>query len=280
MAATAFWIAAVPPSPRMKPAVLEITAIDVGQADSTFLVTPEGRTILVDAGGPLGGMRSEFDTGEDVVSPYLWSRGVSRLDVAVITHAHSDHMTGMFAVLNNFHPHELWIGAIPDSSEFTRLLDQAHRQGTRIVQRYAGENFEYGSTDIHVFWPPGGTQPTKPSNNDSLIMRFAYGKTAVLLEGDAEKKVERSVTEGMPSAQVLKVGHNGSLTSTSEELLTSVQPRWAVISVGAHNSFGHPRREILQRLADCGAMVYRTDLNGALTFYLDGVSVRPPAVLR
>jgi competence protein ComEC len=111
-------------------------------------------------------------------------------------------------------------------------------------------------------------------------MRIAYRQTAVLLEGDAEKKVERGLAQGMPQAQLLKVGHNGSLTSTTEELLASVQPRWAVISVGAHNSFGHPRREILQRLAGSGAKVYRTDLNGAVTFYLDGVSVRPRAVPR
>jgi competence protein ComEC len=259
---------------------LEVTAIDVGQADSTLLITPEGRTILVDAGGPLGGMRSEFDTGEDVVSPYLWTRRISRLDTVVVTHAHSDHMGGMFTVLRNFRPRELWIGAIPQSAEFASLLNQARGQGARIVQRSAGEHFAYGSVTVDVFWPPYDQGGRKPNNNDSLILRFALDRTAVLLEGDAERKVERLVSAAVPGSDLLKVGHNGSLTSTSPELLASVQPRWAVISVGAHNSFGHPRREILQRLSGSGAKVYRTDLNGADTFYLDGVSVRPSAALR
>lgn len=100
------------------------------------------------------------------------------------------------------------------------------------------------------------------------------------MEGDAEKKAERVFSEAMPRADLLKVGHNGSLTSTSPELLAFVQPRWAVISVGAHNSFGHLRKEILERLAGSGAAVYRTDLNGAVTFYLDGFSLTPSAVLR
>lgn len=277
-AATALWIALIPPKPQLKPRALEITAIDVGQADSTLLVTPDGRTLLVDAGGPLGGMRSEFDTGEDVVSPYLWSRGISRLDAVVLTHGHSDHIGGMRAVLANFQPRELWIGPNPPTRAFLDLLQQAKEQRVKLVQLFSGDQFPYGAVSVRVLSPPRGWEVGRePRNNDSVVLRFAYGSTAVLMEGDAEKTVERDVALLSPRADLLKVAHNGSLTSTAPELLAAVQPRWAVISVGAYNSFGHPRPEILERLAQAGTAVYRTDLDGAVSFYLDGRHVTAPA---
>ena len=100
--AVAAWITFVPPHPKFRSAVMEVSAIDVGQGDSILLVSPQGKTLLVDAGGPIGGQRSDLDFGEDVVSPYLWARGFSRLDAVAITHAHSDHIGGMHAMLRNF----------------------------------------------------------------------------------------------------------------------------------------------------------------------------------
>lgn len=282
LALSALCIAGIPPAPQINRGVLEVTAIDVGQGDSTLLVCPNGKTLLVDAGGPLGSSRSEFDVGEEVVSSYLWARGISRLDAVAISHAHSDHIGGMRAVLNNFRPRELWLGAMPSTPELTALLQQARDLGIAIVRRGAGDVFAFGGTEVRVLSPPRQDQPQNQArNNDSLVVRFAYGESAFLLEGDAEKKVERQLAILRPRADLLKIAHNGSATSTSEEWLQAVQPRAAFISVGVGNPFKHPRAEVLARLANAGVRTYRTDLNGAVSFYLDGRSVTPRAeVLR
>ncbi len=276
MLGVAAWLALVPPRPQLRPGVLEVTAIDVGQAESTFLATPDGRTLLVDAAGVLGPGPTEFDFGEDVISPYLWSRGISHLDAVVLTHAHADHMGGMAAVLANFRPRELWIGPNRISPALGRLMRQASAQGTAVVRRRGGEQFRFGETEISVLAPPPDWRPSpQPRNDDSLVLRIAYKDSAVLLEADAERKMERWIAAQQPKSDVLKVAHNGSKTSSSPELLNAVQPRWAMISVGFRNQFRHPHPEVLARLRAVGTGTYRTDTMGAITFFLDGDSARP-----
>ena len=224
------------------PGVLEVTAIDVGQGDSLLLVSPEGKTLLVDAGGPTGGAAqgpsANFEIGEDVVSPVLWSRNIRRLDAVALTHAHSDHMGGMPSVLRNFRPRVLWVGTNPDIPAYQALLAEAQRLDIPVEAMAAGSRFAFGGAQVDVLAPGVDYTPgTAASNDDSLVLHVAYGHTSVLLEGDAQAATERQMLSEELHADLLKVGHHGSKTSTIPPFLAAVAP-----SVCRH--FGRPPQSL------------------------------------
>jgi competence protein ComEC len=270
-----------PAPPAFHKGVLEVTAIDVGQGDSLLVVTPDGRTLLVDAGGPIGGERaasSQFDVGEDVVSEYLWHRRIRGLDAVALTHAHSDHMGGMPAILRNFHPRTLWVGKNPPIPDYESLLAQAAQEKIPVRIMTAGLVFPFGGARVRILAPAASYQPgDRASNDDSLVMRVRYRKTAALLEGDAEAPVEEQmVAADEPlAAGLLKVGHHGSSTSTTPLFLAAVHPEFAVISVGRRNPFGHPRVPVLDELGQAHVRVYRTDTLGLSSFLLNGSTIQP-----
>jgi competence protein ComEC len=260
--------------------VLEVTAIDVGQGDSLLIVTPDGHTLLVDAGGPIGGPRSDdsqFDIGEDVVSQYLWWRHIRSLDVVALTHAHSDHMGGMPAILKNFHPKSLWVGNNPMIPEYRALLALAAQENIPVRRMTAGERFLFGDVHVRILAPAATYRPgARASNDDSLVMRIRYQQTAALLEGDAEAPVEEQMVATEPlTAGLLKVGHHGSNTSTIPSFLAAVHPEFAVISAGRHNPFGHPKVSVLDELGASHVRVYRTDTLGLSSFLLNGTGIQP-----
>jgi competence protein ComEC len=270
---------AIYPRPIEHPkSALLFEVIDVGQGDSLLLISPEGKTLLIDGGGYGGGSRQttqEFDIGEEVVSTTLWSRGIRHLDAVALTHAHSDHLGGLPAILRNFQPTELWVGNNPPVPALNALLDEAASLNVQVRSLHAGDEFAFGSLAIHVFAPLPGYKPgVTPTNNDSLVLRAAFGQTSVLLEGDAEAPVEDAMLDepGLEST-LLKVGHHGSLTSTRPEFLARVAPQWAVISCGLHNRYGHPREEVLAELEAAHIHTFSTDIEGAQCFKLDGHSV-------
>ncbi|MGC9199654.1 MAG: ComEC/Rec2 family competence protein [Acidobacteriaceae bacterium] len=265
-----------PALPELHLGKLEVTAIDVGQGDSILVVSPSGETMLVDAGGPSGytenAAASSWDVGEEVVAPYLWSRRIRRLDVVVLTHAHSDHMGGMPAILRDFHPRQLWVSIDPgDSPLFYDLLAQARAQHMVIRHLHAGEALTWSDLQASVLAPESSYRnPGRPVNDDSLVLRLAWEKASVLLEGDAEAPSEEAMLthHRLQHVTLLKVGHHGSETSTTPAFLAAVSPVDAVISDGRHNNFGHPSPITLEHLEEAHIRTYRTDRVGAETFLL------------
>jgi competence protein ComEC len=266
-----------PEPPIVSPGELEVTAIDVGQGDSIFIAGPDGSTMLLDAGGPVGAVTeaaeatSHFDVGEEVVSPYLWSRRLRRIDVLALSHAHSDHMGGMPAVMRNFRPRELWVSIDPNSDAYRALLAEAKDLDVTVRHFYAGDQLSWGGAQVNILAPEAGySNPREPVNNDSLVMRMQFGKSSVLLEGDAEAPSEREMLAHGRVAPVtlLKIGHHGSRTSTTQAFLDATAPTDAVVSVGRGNTFGHPRYEVIKRIAEARSKLYRTDEFGLTTFLL------------
>jgi competence protein ComEC len=280
LAAAGIVIATYPFSPRMPSGRLELTVLDVGQGDSLFVVSPTGKTLLIDGGGAFGRFPGHeqaqgSDPGEEAVSPYLWSRGFKKIDVAALTHAHQDHLGGLNAILENFRVGQLWIGREVNNPALARLKALARERNIPVEYETRGKHFLLDEVQGEFLWPTSSAADasTAGKNNDSLVLRLQYRNRTLLLPGDAEKQAEHTMLEANSAdlrADVLKVGHHGSKNSTTQEFLDAVAPTIAIISAGDDNPYGHPSPELLERLEASGERVLRTDRDGTMHIVTDG----------
>jgi competence protein ComEC len=253
-------------------AVLRVTVLDVGQGDAIFIEFPNGASVLVDAGPRVPG----YDAGERIVVPFLKYRGVRSLDAVIMSHPHSDHIGGIPAVLKSAEVRRVVEPAVAGETELYREVHRvAQMFNIPVVRRGAGDTINIErNTRLYVLHPYAELDSTSNLNNASLVVKLVYGQTELLLMGDAEAEVERKLLRRyapMLDADLLKVGHHGSITSTTEQFVTLVRAQLALISVGRKNKFHHPSPAVIERLEHLGARVFRTDYHGAIILESDGV---------
>jgi len=260
------------PTPFVAQGRLQIYALDVGQGDSALIITPEGKSVLIDAGPP--------QAGDEVVAA-LRKRDIQSLDLAVATHPHADHIGGMRPVIENFGVKNFLDSRQKFASkEYERMLHAINEKHIKVIEAKKGMKFDLDSgVRFEVLNPPGNDawitkvhRGGSVENANSVVLRLSYGNFSMLFTGDAETETEDLMLKSAAPlrAQVLKVGHHGSRYATGAKFLEAVAPEAAVISCGAENRYGHPAEQTLDRLRKAGVKIYRTDLNGEIAIITDG----------
>lgn len=244
---------------------LTVCYIDVGQGDSVFL-SAGGKNMLIDCG----------ESGEtDGVIKFLGSKDVKKLDYVVATHPHSDHMGGMYKIVDSFEIGEIIIPhlegkSIPTTRYYEKFLDSCESKGLSLTEAELGRTIKLGDAEIDIIAPCSKSYDN--TNNYSIGLFATHGENTFIFTGDAEAMAEKEMIESgnLRHADVYKAGHHGSNTSSSEKFMAAITPDYMVISCGEGNSYGHPNKETLQTAAGYTDKIYRTDLNGTVIFTSDG----------
>lgn len=249
---------------------LEADFLAVGQGDAILIKTPNGQNVLID-GGP-----DQQIMGQLSKNLPWWDR---KIDLMILTHPHDDHVTGLIRVVKNYKVAKvIYSGVAHSSPNFLAWLELIKEKKIPLLLMDHRQTVDLGvGTELELLYPAARIAGRRMDNlnNSSIVARLARGKTSMLFMGDAEKEVEAELLSSgsIQSADLLKLGHHGSDTSSSEEFLRAVDPDIAIIEVGRDNSFGHPSRRVLKRLDRLGAEIKRTDENGTIKAVSDGSTI-------
>jgi competence protein ComEC len=255
----------------VQPQELRMVFLDVGQGDCIYIKTPDNHHILLDGGGRAIGIQGGLEPGEDTVLPFLLKNGIGRLDLVIMSHGHDDHIGGLVPIVEQMPVASLMLHPPVDESEYYKtIMTAAERKGIQVYEAAKGKVYRLGDEfTLKVLFPVSDesqldTLAGDNENNRSLVILMEYKDTAVLFTGDIEARVERFILGRLPrQADILKVAHHGSSTSSTREFLKAVSPKAGIIQVGS-NIFGHPTPDTLDRLSGTGAEIYRNDEHGAV----------------
>lgn len=241
---------------------LEVTFIDVGQADS-ILLENEGHYMLIDAGNN--------EDGPKLVN-YFKNQNISNFDYVIGTHPHEDHIGGLDGVIENFNIETFYMpDVITTTKTFEDVLDALGEKNMSLSIPKTNATFKLGDATVKVLYV--GTEEESDLNNTSIVLKVTYQNISFLFTGDASTKVEEQLSKSDLQSTVLKVGHHGSSTATNEEFLNTVNPQYAVISVGVDNQYEHPHTTVLNTLASHNITTYRTDQDGTIKIITDGTNI-------
>jgi competence protein ComEC len=266
---------------------LIMTFIDVGQGDSILLEFPKGKKMLIDGGGLYG---DRFDIGKNVIAPFLWNKKIHKIDYLVLTHPDPDHFKGLNFIASHFSIGQFWDDGLRSDTEFySRLEDTLLKK--KVDRSSLNEKTPLqiiNGVQISFLNPPEKVESRRVGrntsffNNHSLVMKLQFKEIKVLLTGDIEKEAEyRLLKEGYPlSAEILKIPHHGSASSSTLYFLQRVKPSYAVLSVGERNIGRLPHPEVIRRYQELGTKIYRTDKHGAVTVTTDGETIEIKTFLK
>jgi len=260
------------------PKDMRLVFIDVGQGDSQLVVTSSGKAMLIDGGGFASRSDLTRNMGDYTVVPFLYDYGITKLDLVVSTHGDDDHLQGLLTVFKDIKVDNLIIPYNMDLKPYRSLLELAGKQNTATRACKAGDIITLdNNTSIKILSPIEGIKINKsPENNGAIVFKLNYKEVSILFTGDIEKEAEKVLLEYNAdlNADILKVSHHGSDTSTTEEFLKATDPKIAVISVGKNNSFGHPANSVLERLQNRNVKVLRTDIHGTILMRTNGTYIK------
>lgn len=251
------------------PQKLRIFFIDVGQGDSTLIITPDKKTVLIDGGGS-----DSFDVGEKVLLPYLLDRRILKIDYVLISHFDTDHCGGILTIMEKVKVKNIIISEQAEHSEnYERFKKLMINKKIRLIEVKKGDKIKIGRySEFKILFPPSRLLSENPLNNNSIVAQFNYNNFKMLFTGDIEKLAEQQILKTEKAeirADILKVAHHGSKTSSIPEFIKAVRPKIALIGVGKNNTFGHPNQQTIKNLENIKCRIYRTDLQGEIIIKID-----------